>query len=357
MFAGRYELVDQLGDGGMGTVWRCWDHRARVYVAAKVLRQSDASSLLRFVREQSYRVQHPHVVTPLGWAGEDDRVLFTMPIVRGGSVTTLLGDFGRLPGTWVAVLLDQLLDALSAVHAAGLVHRDVKPGNLLLEPTGAAPPYLRLSDFGIAAVVGGPRLTSTSAVVGTPGYFAPEHLRGAGPDPKQDLFASGVVAAEMLTGASPLAAASALGQPGPGCPHDLWALVSSLAAPGPESRPESASSARSLLAATGLLAAPGASDPSDDEIEVLDQVPALPQGWDDHGPVRRLARPRGRAGEASSSAHSPVTLLTRSTPQQSCNGSRPSASWPTRCRRSTSSHRCCSSASPRWPQAAAAGPA
>jgi len=95
VFARRYELVDVLGHGGMGWVWRAWDHHEGRYVAAKVLRQSDASSLMRFVREQSFRVHHPHVVTPLGWVGEDDRVLFTMPVVRGGSVSTLLGDHAR----------------------------------------------------------------------------------------------------------------------------------------------------------------------------------------------------------------------------------------------------------------------
>ena len=71
VFAGRYEFVDLLGDGGMGTVWRVWDRRERAYRAAKVLKQSDSASLLRFVRETSWRIEHPHVVTPLGWSAED----------------------------------------------------------------------------------------------------------------------------------------------------------------------------------------------------------------------------------------------------------------------------------------------
>ena len=200
VFAGRYELVDLVGMGGMGSVWRAWDHRDRQYVAAKVLGQSDAASLLRFLREQSHRVQHPHVVTPMSWAGEDDRVLFTMPLVRGGSVATLLGDYGKLPPSWTCVLLDQLLDALGAVHAAGLVHRDVKPSNLLLEPTGTARPHLRLSDFGIATAAHLDRLTLTGQVVGTPAYLAPELLAGAPPDPRQDLYAAGLVAAAMIVG-------------------------------------------------------------------------------------------------------------------------------------------------------------
>ncbi|MBA2464894.1 MAG: protein kinase [Nocardioidaceae bacterium] len=144
VFAGRYELVDVLDAGGVGTVWRAWDHRHACYVAAKVLRQSDGDSLLRFVRETSRRIQHPHVVTPLGWAGEDDRVLFTMPLVRGGSLAALLGDFGALPVGWAAELLRQSLSALEAVHAIGLVHRDVKPANLLLDATGSGLPHMML---------------------------------------------------------------------------------------------------------------------------------------------------------------------------------------------------------------------
>lgn len=320
LFAGRYELVDPLGDGGMGSVWRTWDHRDRRYVAAKVLRQADASSLLRFVREQSYRISHPHVVTPLGWAGEDERVLFTMPIVRGGSVATLLGDFGALPPTWVAVLLDQLLDALAAVHAAGVVHRDVKPANLLLEPTGRGRPHLRLSDFGIAAPVDAPRLTRASAVVGTPGYFAPEQLRGSSPHPAQDLYAVGVVSAEMLTGTAPVGevnvGATSLPQV---TPSSLWQLLGELAHPQPEMRPESAGEARKRLSATGLLS-PSGGPAQGSDLEVFSHVPGLPPGWGPHGPMPRSTPPPAMHRSSEEPAAQPRTLtqpaaMPRSSPQ------------------------------------------
>src|SRR4051794_1381259 len=139
--AGRYALLDQVGAGAMGAVWRVRDLRTGKVVAAKVLGAHDSSALLRFVREQSVRIAHPHVVAPTGWAAEDHLVVFAMDLVRGGSVETLSRERGPLPTSYVATLLDQLLQALDAVHAAGVVHRDVKPANLLLEPGG---PHLRL---------------------------------------------------------------------------------------------------------------------------------------------------------------------------------------------------------------------
>ena len=204
VFAGRYELLDPIATGGMGTVWRVHDRTAGEVKAAKMLRQTDAAMLLRFVREQSVRIDHTHVVTPQSWAGVDDRVLFTMPLVRGGSVSGLTKRAGgTLPPRWIAVLADQTLQALVAVHAAGIVHRDIKPGNLLLEPTGRARPHLRLTDFGIAVPADEPRLTHVAMVIGTPGYMAPEQYRGADPDPSADIYALGVVLLEMLDGKRP----------------------------------------------------------------------------------------------------------------------------------------------------------
>lgn len=119
VFAGRYELADPIGRGGVGAVWRAWDHRRRRYVAAKVLQQSDAHTLLRFVREQALRIDHPHVLAPASWAADDDQVLFTMDLVSGGSLAHLIGDYGALPPRFVSLLLDQLLAGLAAVHAEG----------------------------------------------------------------------------------------------------------------------------------------------------------------------------------------------------------------------------------------------
>jgi serine/threonine protein kinase len=292
VFAGRYELADPIGRGGVGAVWRAWDHRRRRYVAAKVLQQRDAHSLLRFVREQALRIDHPHVLAPASWAADDDKVLFTMDLVTGGSLVHLVGDYGPLPPAFVCTLLDQLLSGLAAVHAEGVVHRDIKPANVLLEATGTARPRLRLSDFGIAMRLGEPRLTETNLVVGTPGYLAPEQMMGAEPDFPADLFAVGLVALYLLEGAKPDAKAlvqyfAEHGTPGApkGIPEALWEVVATLLQPDPHARFRTATGARKALAsAAQLLPEPG---PDDELIEIFDQIGPLPRGFGPDGPLKR----------------------------------------------------------------------
>ncbi|MCL8011090.1 serine/threonine-protein kinase [Streptomyces sp. AS02] len=301
VFAGRYELVDPIGRGGVGAVWRAWDHRRRRYVAAKVLQQSDAHSLLRFVREQALRIDHPHVLAPASWAADDDKVLFTMDLVAGGSLVHLIGDYGPLPPSFVCTLLDQLLAGLAAVHAEGVVHRDVKPANLLLEATGTGRPRLRLSDFGIAMRLGEPRLTETNLVVGTPGYLAPEQLMGAEPDFPADLFAVGLVALYLLEGAKPDAKAliqyfAEHGTPGApkGIPEPLWQVVASLLQPDPHARFRTATGARKALAsAAELLPEAG---PDDELIEIFDQLGPLPPGYGPGGPLKPAPGVEGGRG-------------------------------------------------------------
>ncbi|MFH8490056.1 serine/threonine-protein kinase [Streptomyces longisporoflavus] len=291
VFAGRYELVDPIGRGGVGAVWRAWDHRRRRYVAAKVLQQSDAHALLRFVREQALRIDHPHVLAPASWAADDDKVLFTMALVAGGSLAHVIGDYGPLPPRLVCTLLDQLLSGLAAVHAEGVVHRDIKPANILLEATGTARPHLRLSDFGISMRLGEPRLTETDHVVGTPGYFAPEQMLGADPDFPADLFAVGLVALYLLEGAKPDTQAliehfAAHGTPGApqGVPEPLWQVIATLLQPDPNARFSTATGARkALLAAVELLPEPG---PDDVIVEIYDQLGPLPRGFGPEGPLK-----------------------------------------------------------------------
>jgi len=273
VFAGRYELLEPVAEGGMGSVWEVLDRSDDRVKAAKILRQSDAASLLRFVREQSMRIDHDHVVTPQSWAGMDDRVLFTMPLVRGGSVSSLLSDFGPLPLRWVGTLLDQTLNALEAVHAAGIVHRDVKPANLLLEPTGRSRPHLRLTDFGIAAPLDEPRMTRATMSIGTPGYMAPEQWEGADPDPRQDLYAVGVVGLEMLTARRPGATKitvdpAELPEPRP-VAQRLVALLERASSDDPAARPATATELRRELLALELEQLG-----LEDDVEVFDHFSA-----------------------------------------------------------------------------------
>ena len=192
--AGRYVLLEEIGRGATGSVHRARDLRLRRYVAAKVVRGPAAADL---AREQAHRVAHPHVLSPCGWAAEDDVALIAMELVTGGSLRDLLARSGPLPVPLAALLLAQLLDALTAVHATGMVHGDVKPANLLLRE--GVRPHLLLADFGVATRAGEP-----APVAGTPSYLPPERLAGAPPDPSQDVYAAGLVARRILAGSSPL---------------------------------------------------------------------------------------------------------------------------------------------------------
>jgi eukaryotic-like serine/threonine-protein kinase len=235
-------------------------------------------ALLRTVREQAFRLSHPHLLTPYSWVAEDDEVLLAMDLVRGGTLHTLLGDYGRLPARFAATVLDQLLAALGAVHAAGVVHRDVKPENVLLEPTGTGAPHIRLGDFGVAVGADGMRFTAAGVAVGTYGYLAPEVMAGREADHRQDLYAAGRILRRMLVGD---------GADADGRPEDvsapLWALAEALSAPDPDDRPSSAQAARALLSGFGLGLRPPALTAGGELIEVFDHTGPLPPGWGPDG--------------------------------------------------------------------------
>lgn len=197
--AGRWVLLEAIGRGGCGTVHRAHDLERGLDVAAKLAH--DAAARARLAHERTHVVTHPHVLPVLGWAEQGDLALLATELVHGGSLLDLVRRDGRLGETTVALLLAQLLDALAAVHAAGLVHGDVKPANLLLRD--GPRPHLLLADFGVAVRQGcdtGP----AARVEGTPSYLPPERLAGAAPHPGQDVYAAGLLGRRVLRGSSPL---------------------------------------------------------------------------------------------------------------------------------------------------------
>jgi serine/threonine protein kinase len=245
-------MLDRIGAGGTSRVRRAYDRAEGRYCAAKLVRRRGPTSELRAIREQAVRLAHPHVVTPYASCAAGDDVLLAMELVRGGSLETLLGDYGRLPPEYAAEVLDQVLAALGHIHGAGIVHRDVKPANLLLEPSPVGAPHVRLADFGIALGDDGVRLTTTGFAVGTPGYLAPEVLDWNRPGPRQDLYAAGLVCWRMLTGAGDPEPHQRIGAPPAGTPPLLWTVLSHLCDPDPARRFADANAARRALASCGL---------------------------------------------------------------------------------------------------------
>jgi serine/threonine-protein kinase len=205
-FAGRYDILDVLGSGGMGVVYRAYDREVGETVAIKALRPElgaiDATALERFKQELrlARRITHRNVVRTYDLGEVDGIYYITMEYVHGTTVAALIRDAGTLAVPATLTIGKQLCRALEVAHEAGIVHRDIKPQNLLVDPAG----FLKVMDFGIARLAEahsepGKGLTTAGMVVGTPQYMAPEQLLGEPVDPRTDLWAAGAVLFECLT--------------------------------------------------------------------------------------------------------------------------------------------------------------
>ena len=210
MLGGRYELRERLGAGGMADVFEGYDTRLARRVAIKILRAElpDDRTRARFEQEArlAARFSHPNAVVVYDVGEDGDRPYFVMELVEGTTLAHVLQDRGPLGPVETVAILRQVLDALGAAHAEGLVHRDVKPGNVLLTSDGR----VKLADFGIAKVASDATsdLTATGQVIGTAKYLSPEQVSGRPVDARADVYAAGVMLYEMLCGEPPFTADS-----------------------------------------------------------------------------------------------------------------------------------------------------
>jgi len=283
-----YRLVELLGTGATGEVWRVEHSATGEAFAAKLLRAelaADPQIVERFVRERSVllALQHPSIVRVRDLVVEGDRLAIVMDLVPGGSARDLLAANGPLLPRDALTITAETLDALTAAHEQDVTHRDVKPDNVLLQTAWipGATGDVRVTDFGIASVVA-ERERTTTGLLGTPQYMAPESISHGRSGPAADVYGAGVMLYELLSGRTPFAGPGTdfavayrhvTSNPPPlDVPDALWAAVSALLAKDPNARPSAAHAAgtlrrlaRSLASAPALVAS---SDPdSFDEVE------------------------------------------------------------------------------------------
>jgi eukaryotic-like serine/threonine-protein kinase len=272
LLAGRFELSGVVGRGGMGTVYRATDLVLGRTVAVKVLAAAlleDPVHVARFEREAraAASLAHPGVVAVYDTGVDHGAHFIVMEFVSGQSLAELIGDRGRLDVGRAVGVGARVADALCAAHAAGLIHRDVKPGNVMLTDGGG----VKVLDFGIARALDATALTQTASVLGTAAYMAPEQALGDPADERSDIYSLGCLLYALLTGRPPFAgllpAAVAhqhvhtdpvpLGRSDARLPDSLDRLVMQMLAKSPDARPQTAAEVRDRLDAVLAKASAG----------------------------------------------------------------------------------------------------
>ncbi|WP_309105047.1 serine/threonine protein kinase [Microbacterium sp.] len=203
-FGGRYELQSRIAIGGMGEVWEATDHVIGRTVAIKILKDEymgDPGFLERFRAEARHAalVNHEGIASVFDYGEENGSAYLVMELVPGEALSTILERDGALSADKTLDIVAQTASALQAAHAAGLVHRDIKPGNLLITPDGR----VKITDFGIARIADQVPLTATGQVMGTVQYLSPEQASGHPASPATDTYSLGIVAYECLAGRRP----------------------------------------------------------------------------------------------------------------------------------------------------------
>ncbi|HSB19223.1 MAG TPA: protein kinase [Anaeromyxobacteraceae bacterium] len=281
VIAERYRLTALLGEGGMGAVFRAEHVRMGKALAVKLLRGGfarDRAAAERFQAEARIvsRLSHPHTIAvfDFGDLGSGEGFYLAMEYVAGKDLAAVLREQGRLPEPRAASIAEQLLDSLSEAHGAGIVHRDVKPANVMLAEAGGAD-FVKVLDFGIAKLrdaAGGGSDTTRGAIIGTPSYLAPEQARGEEIDARADLYAVGALLYELVSGRCPFVSRSPMAvvqahltqQPpplrlaAPWVSEELAAVVHRALEKEPGRRFQSAAEMRRALLALPALARQGA---------------------------------------------------------------------------------------------------
>jgi serine/threonine protein kinase len=319
---GRYVLGRQLGAGGMGIVRVAHDEVLHREVAVKLLADNlaaDPEARERFLREAraAARIHDPHVVAVHDVGDEAGRPYLVMELVDGPSLADILATEGKLDPHEVVEVAAQALAGITRAHDAGLLHRDVKPGNLLRAPDGT----IKVTDFGVAEAADVPGLTRTGFVIGTRSYLAPERRRGLSADARTDLYALGATLVELLTGRPPSDDPFELPDD---TPDGLARLVGKLLAEDPDDRPADTEEALEILAGNGRTTAEEAADAIahdaalDGQRLAADRTEPLPvdpprrpfrrtssRGSDDADPTGRARRP-ARGTEDDAETRGPV---------------------------------------------------
>ena len=207
----RYEILEIIGKGGMATVYKAQDKMLKRYVAVKVLREeftTDEEFIKRFNTEaqSAASLTHPNIVSIYDVGIQNNIYYIVMELIQGKTLKQIIDEDGVLPWKWALNVAIQIASALEVAHKNNIVHRDIKPHNIIITEDGVA----KVTDFGIAKAVSNSTITAFGTTIGSVHYFSPEHARGGYTDAKSDLYSLGVVMYEMLTGRVPFDADTAV---------------------------------------------------------------------------------------------------------------------------------------------------
>ena len=204
LLGNRYEIIEKIGNGGMATVYKATDKVLKRYVAVKILRDeftTDEEFVKRFNIEAqaAASITHPNIVSVYDVGKEENLYYIVMELVKGKTLKEIIVEDGALGWKWSVKVAIQIASALETAHKNNIIHRDIKPHNIIITEEGVA----KVTDFGIAKAVSNSTITAFGTTIGSVHYFSPEHARGGFTDAKSDLYSLGVVMYEMVTGRVP----------------------------------------------------------------------------------------------------------------------------------------------------------